>query len=211
MSTNTMILRGMTYNGQTVNRWYNNGDLVLTYHNITYYVDSNTSYSESIEKGASILDPATFTPNKSGYTFLGWRRDNVATSEVEGILKASEDTTLYAVFKKDVTLTYYDDTTAKVNNGTIYYNNGNKSSVSFIMNQSICNGWSSRGWSTSNAGDASIAYSDGANINLTDNLTIYGLYQQTITVTYYNNSGSASTATGTRYWNRGSNKYILQS
>jgi hypothetical protein len=57
-----------------------------------------------------------------------------------------------------------------------------------------------RGWSTSNAGNGTITYNNNTAFTRDSNITLYGLYQQTITVTYYNNSTTAKTTTGTRYW-----------
>lgn len=37
----------------------------------TYYVDSGTVYTEEVDEGASCLSPKTFTPAKSGWTFVG--------------------------------------------------------------------------------------------------------------------------------------------
>ena len=197
---NTAIKK-LNFNGEIVKKWYHNGVLVFNSgYKITYKVDSSTSYEEEVDSDASILSPTSFTPTKSGYTFVGWKEDTTANSSVLTSKVATEDSTLYAVFKKDVTLTYYDNsTTAKTKTGSIYYNNSNVTNPSFTMTQASASGWTARGWSTTCQGDATINYSNGATITLTGNLTIYGLYQKTITVTYYNNSTTASTTTGTRY------------
>jgi len=71
---------------------------------VTYYVDSGVSYTEKVAFGKTVLSPTTFTPTKSGYSFLGWREDSEASSEVLVTKTAKGKTlSLYAVFSKDIT------------------------------------------------------------------------------------------------------------
>ena len=49
---------------------------------VTYYVDTNKVYQEEVDIEESTLNPITFTPSKSGYTFIGWREDMSASSSV---------------------------------------------------------------------------------------------------------------------------------
>lgn len=144
----------------------------------------------------------------SGWSWRGWSAHNATAADAAvefgagQVLKTLSDYTVYGLYQQSVTLTYYDNSsTAATKSGTRYYNAaGNNKNPSFVMNQAASSGWSARGWSTTNKGDASITYANGATITLTGNLTIYGLYQQTITVTYYDNSSTAKTTKGTRYW-----------
>ena len=195
---------GKVYKGSTkIGKIYKGSTLV--YHSayaVTYCVDSSTSYTELVKVGNSCLSPTTFTPTKSGWTFVGWREDKTASSNVlTSKSMASSAITLYAVFKQTITVTYYDNsTTAATKTGTRYYNNGNTVDPSFTLAQADKSGWSKRGWSTTNAGNANITYNDNTAFTRSSNCTLYGLYQQTITVTYYNNSTTAKTKTGTRYW-----------
>lgn len=177
---------------------------------VTYYVDSSTYYQEEVDSDASCLNPVTFTPSKSGWEFVGWREDTTASSSVlSGKIMGDEPVTLYAVFRQAVTLYYYNGSTTKQNKSDYrYYNNGNIVNPSFVMSQTTASGWTARGWATGTAGNASVAYSNGATITISADTTIYGLYQQTITLTYYNNSTTKATTTGTRYWNSGSNAYV---
>ena len=169
---------------------------------VTYMVDTGLVYTETRNEGESCFPPSTFTPSKSGWTFVGWREDSTASSSVlSSKAMGTTPVALYAVFTQDVVVTYYDNsTTAKSTKAAVYYNNGNSTSASFKLAQSSRSGWTARGWSTTNAGNASITYSNGSTFARTTNVTLYGLYQQTVTVTYYNNSTSASTTSGTRYW-----------
>lgn len=127
---NTTIKK-MNYNGQKVKKWYHDGVRVFTAGNVvTYYVNPSTNYQEEVDSEASCLSPTTFTPELSGYTFVGWREDAVASSEVlsEKIM-GDEPISLYAVFKKTFTLSFANNyasggATNPVS-GNRYYNNGN--------------------------------------------------------------------------------------
>lgn len=251
---------------------------------VTYYVDSNTYYQEEVDSDASCLNPTTFTPSKSGWEFVGWREDTIASGDVlsskimgdepislfavfsqsvtgnfvsynktdtihgtryynngnivdasvtapsgasypgwtfdgwawwndsvdvilsvDHTLTVSSDFYIYGLYSQNVTLTYYDNNSiAQYKYGTRYYKAyGFEKNPSFTMTQTTDSGWTCRGWSTTNKGDASIQYANGATITLTGNLTIYGLYQTTATLSYNGNgatSGSVSSQSGTIYW-----------
>ena len=103
---------------------YSSGNIV------TYYVDTNIMYQEEVDSEASCLSPTTFTPELSGYTFVGWREDAVASGEVlSSKVMGDEPISLYAVFKKTFTLSFANNyasggATNPVS-GNQYYNNGN--------------------------------------------------------------------------------------
>ena len=71
----------------------------------TYYVDTGKVYSEEVDSDASCLSPTTFTPTKSGWTFVGWREDKTANSSV--LSKKIMDDELKTLREKDK-LTQYD-------------------------------------------------------------------------------------------------------
>ena len=208
LTYNGTTIKHMTYNGQKVKKWNHNGVRVFTAGStVTYYVDSGTSYTEEVDSEASCLSPKTFTPTKSGWTFVGWREDKTASSSVlSSKVMGDSPIVLYAVFKKAVTVTYYNNsTTASSTSGYRYYNNGNVVNPSFTLTQASKSGWSAVGWSTSNAGNGGITYNNGTAFARDSNVTLYGRYNQTITVTYYNGSTSASTTSGTRCYNSSGN------
>lgn len=75
---------------------------------VTYHVDENTSYIEVVAVGETVLEPKTFpTPTKEGWTFIGWKGDTTANSNVLTD-RALEGTPidLYAIYEKEVSLTY---------------------------------------------------------------------------------------------------------
>lgn len=177
---------------------------------VTYVVDNGVEYTEEVDSGASCLSPKSFTPSKSGWTFAGWRQDKTVSGNVLSDLTMGDSPiTLYAVFGQAVTVTYYNNsTTASNTSGYRYYNNGNTVNPSFTLSQASKSGWTARGWSTSTTGNGGIVYNNATAFERNSNITLYGMYQQTVTVTYYNGSSTASTTSGTRYYNSGNGNIV---
>lgn len=64
--------------------------------NVTYDVEG-TVYNENIEYGSSALNPKSFTPTKSNYTFIGWSKQS--NGEIlDSMIVTNEGIILYAVF-----------------------------------------------------------------------------------------------------------------
>ena len=179
-------------------------------NNVTYFVDNNVSYTVEVDNGASILKPTEFTPSKNGYTFMGWRRDKIATGAVlNAAVMEGDPVTLYAVFSKDITLTYYNATSkAATTTGKQYYNNGNITNPKFSLEQLEAPSWESRGWATNSKADAAVAYENIYEREFSEDTTVYALYQRTITLSYDGNGstgGTTATQEGIRYWNSAGN------
>ena len=78
-------------------------DHLVTYDYLTNGGTSSNSENEYLPEGSNInLD---YTAEKEGYEFIGW---NTNASAREGLkdIQINEDTTLYAIFKKDLDVTY---------------------------------------------------------------------------------------------------------
>ena len=168
---------------------------------VIYNVDTGTSYQEKVTHKKSVLSPTTFTPTKSGYTFTGWRLDNTASSSVlTNCIAEGKVMYLYAVFQKNITVTYYNNSSsASSTTKQQYYNNSNIANPTFKLTVATVSGWNIRGWSTSSSSSGTISYNSGANFTRSSNVTLYASWSRTVTVTYYNNSSSASTTSGTAY------------
>lgn len=179
---------------------------------VTYYVDTDTYYDEEVESDASVLSPTSFTPTKSGWTFVGWREDTTASGTVlSSKVMADEPITLYAIYSKDVTRTFYSGTakaTVKALTSPMYYNaSGNTLGASFTPpTPTTISGWTWRGW----GGNGSTSATASVNTNLNSTFTAstdgthYGLYEQTVTQTF-KSYGSPQTVDGTRYYNSAGN------
>lgn len=126
------LKKGYVYENGEYKKIYSAGNIV------TYQVDTNVTYQEEVDSDATCLSPATFTPTKSGYTFLGWREDTAASATVltEKVM-ADEPITLYAVFQKTITLSYNGNSSTSgstaAQTGALYYNNGNVQNPTFIL------------------------------------------------------------------------------
>ena len=188
--------------------WYGSIRVYPNAGEVTYYVDNGVVYTEEIDIDQSCLTPTTFTPSKSGWTFVGWREDSTASSSVlSEKISDGNNYTLYAVFRQNVTVTKYNGSSSATTETKIrYYNNTNVANPSFTLSQNNLSGWTAQGWCTSNSATAAVAVNNGATITLTANATYYGKYSQTITLTYNGNGatgGSTAAQTGTRYYNSG--------
>lgn len=170
---------------------------------VTYNVDTGNARVEEVNEGESVLSPS-FTPTKSGYSFVGWRLDTVASANVLVDKVAEGDTmTLYAVFRKKVTVTKYNGgTSASTESKYQYYNNATVANPSFTLTENTVSGWTAAGWTA--LADYTATVANGGSVTLSSNATYYSLYTQTITVTLYNNSTSPSYQTGTRKARAGS-------
>lgn len=174
---------------------------------VTYHVDNDIVYVEEVDGGESCLTPQGFVPAKDGWEFMGWTEaSDFSGSVLTEKLMDDAPITLYAVFRHPITLTYYNDSTsASTLTKDAYYNNGNISNPHFEIEQVEKSGWISYGWTTDTAADSAISYASDAGIQLDSDITLYGRYIQTVTVTYYNNSTTASSVKGTRHYNSSGN------
>lgn len=173
-------LESMTHDGVEVQTWTHNGVEVYSAGKmVTYMVDSGVSYQEKVKKGQSCLSPTTFTPSKSGWTFVGWREDATASGSVLGSkLMERSPITLYAVFKQTIAL-YYNGNGAEWGStatqyGDRYYNNGNVANPSFQVSG---NGFGKSNYNFQNwALNGGTRYNPGAWVTLDTSATMYAMW-----------------------------------
>lgn len=187
------------------NKIYSSGNAV------TYMVDTGVIYTEEIDEGASVLSPSSVpTPSKTGWEFIGWRKSDAATGNVlTSEVMNDSPITLYAVFGQEITVTTYNGSTYPTTHKRWrYYNNGNITNPTYNIAQATKDEWSARGWSTGTSGNSEITYGNGTDFTRSFDITLYGMYQQTITLSYSGNgntSGSISAQSGIRYYNSNGN------
>lgn len=148
---------------------------------VTYKVDIDVTYQEEVDDGASCLSPKTFTPAKSGWTFVGWMADTTAGGSVLSAKVMGDDPiTLYAVFKQAITLSYSGNGAAggstAAQTGYNYYNNGNTVNPSFTLRS---NGFTNSGYNFSKwalGSEGGTQYSAGASITLAASATMYAVW-----------------------------------
>lgn len=168
--------------GSKIAKMYCQGDVIYSSGNIvTYHVDTGVSHMEEVDEGVSCLSPKTFTPQKSGWTFVGWREDAAANGTVlSSKVMADDPIVLYAVFRQQITLSYAGNgntggaTAAQTEQR--YYNNGNVANPSFVLRT---NGFSRScytftKWALNSAGGTQ--YAAGSSITLSANTTMYATW-----------------------------------
>lgn len=176
-SFNNTVVKNITFNGQKIKKWNHNGVQVYSSGNtVTYYVESSTKYTEEVNSGNSCLSPKSFTPTKSGYTFVGWREDKTASSSVLTTKTMGDDPiTLYAVFKQTINLYTTSNGSKATNSQQRYYNNGNAVNPKFTVANPTRSGWSFKGWSTS-ASSTTASYTSISNLTLTATTNLYAVW-----------------------------------
>ena len=153
-------------------------------YTVTYYVDSGNTRTQQFSMGQSVISGLSFTPSKSGYSFVGWREDKTASSSVlSSKTMGTSNMTLYAVFSQTITLSYNGNgatggSTAS-QSGTRYYNNGNATNPSFSLRST---GFSRTNYTFANwtiGSTSGTQYSAGASVTLSANTTFYARWIQT--------------------------------
>ncbi len=124
---------------------------------VTYQIDTGYSLERTVPDREDAIAAAPDAALE-GYTFVGWRQDNSAEKKVlsEFIISSEEPVTLYAVFKKQMTIGLMPNGGTLSESGAkenftvcCYYNNGNAQSEPTTVpaspytrkNMSFC-GWS---------------------------------------------------------------------
>lgn len=177
--------------------------------NVTYTIPSGTNYTAKKETGSS----ATGT-----WTFVGWNGTQSATTGTKpgsAITVDNYNDTLYAIFSKSATATFYwynanGERTSSTNSQTVYNNATQytftvpKSSVpaTFTANGTTYTfaGWAVDSTTATAADHATTVTTASRNIkngNLTDTYSFYALYTASVTLSYDNNGGSGSPASQT--------------
>lgn len=175
---------------------------------VTYCVDTDVMYIEEVDEGNSVLSPTTFTPTKDGWTFVGWRMDNTASSSVYNNL-VMEDTsiTLFAIFEQTITLSYNGNGSTSGStasqSGTRYYNNGNVTNPTFVLN---ANGFTKTDYSFVKwaIGSASgTQYAVGSSVTLSADTVFYAVWKVIPTTLFARitnfNTGNVYPSTGGSY------------
>ena len=180
-------------------------------HTVTYNYSQNGGTSASVttatvgEGDAISLSP---TATKSGYTFLGWNTNANATSALSSLTMSTSNVTLYAIYRKTLTVTYKDGA-GTTSNSAYAYNNATSASIKLLTPRTYqdgCGGaswnyvWTALGWSTGTTANGSVNYSSGQTITISSNMTLYGQYRKVVRVLYTGNGGSCTRTQSKDYY-----------
>ncbi|MCD7836600.1 MAG: InlB B-repeat-containing protein [Lachnospiraceae bacterium] len=186
----------LMYGNINIKKGYYKGIKIYSYGNsVTYYVDTNSVYTEEFDEGDNVLSPVSFTPSKSGWSFSGWRKDNEPEeSGLSNLLMEDDAITLYAVFTQTVTVSYdgngNTDGSVSQQTGTRYYNNGTTASPTFVIaeNSFIKDGYLFYRWALNSVDGTQ--FKSGAKITF-DSVTTATFYANWVqsTANVYNYTG----------------------
>lgn len=141
-------------------------------------------------------------PTRSGYTFMGWgtsASDTSADYSAGGSYTTNAAITLYAVWKKTITLTYNANggTGAPSSQSATVYNATTSYKFTLSSTKPTRTGYTFLGWSTSSSA-TSASYFAGGSITLSSSDTLYAVWEEhKLTVNYYSNYATYGTYQGT--------------
>ena len=195
------------------NRINNGYPYLKVFYNYTIVFDIATNggngtnpNSITIESGNSIVLPTPSTDEfKTGWLFVGWSENKDATTSE--ILNTSytpkSSVTLYAIYKKDITVNYYQlGSTDPLSKTQTIYNNEKSTIFALNVDTSYLNNFSitaiiKSGW-TITLGSEAINFEEN-NIILSENATLYAVVQYSVVITYKANGGDGSDIVTTTY------------
>ncbi len=139
------------------------------------------------------LTPAA---TKKDWDFVGWHTDKNATTKLTSHTIGTADITLYAIYKKTLTLTCYSGNGSSETKTAAVYNNGTTGKVSLPAGESL-SGYAFDGYVGTAGAFSGDVYQAGTEYALSADTSLYGLYTKTITVSYDANGGKGSVAAQT--------------
>lgn len=185
MPSSTTAYSGAKFTGNATMSW--------TTYTITYNANGGTGAPNSDTKiYGTTLKLSITKPTRTGYTFVGWgtsSTDTTADYSAGGNYTANASDTLYAIWKKTITLSY------NANNGSgapssqsqTVYNATTSYKFTISSTKPTRTGYTFLGWSTSSTATSS-SYSSGGSITLSSSDTLYAVWSENkLTINYYSN------------------------
>lgn len=166
----------------------NGGDSVTL---ASAFVKKNTDFALSPDAGHTV------TAAKEGWEFAGWNTDPDAEEALDTIEIGTENVTLYAIYKKTVTASFYSGASGQKTTRTVtLYNHATEGRVT-TPELIALPGWQAVGWDTKTAGyNGDIP--QASELMLSEDTDYYGIYQQEVTLSYDANGGSSAPASETK-------------
>lgn len=190
-------------NGGTINSddYYASSSIVYKKSN-SAVVTSVGKYNNPISSTYGLSDASTFGLSRTGYNFKGWKVGSSGTTvfaqndtsivptDLTSSIKTGDCTiTLYAVWElKTYTVSY------NANGGSGAPSNQTKNhgqTLTLSSTKPTRSGYTFMGWGTS-ASDTSVDYSAGGSYTANAGITLYAIWEKTITLTYNENGGSGA-------------------
>ena len=151
----------------------------------------------------NVTIPST-TPTRSGYYFLGWATSSSATTaayQPSGTFTLNDNQTLYAIWAPIHTLNYNGNDGSSIPETSSCHANDTTSgcSVTIVNTEPTRNGYNFLGWAD-NSGATSAIYHGGGSLTLTDDKTIYAVWDlitTDVSLDFNLNGGAETVATQT--------------
>ena len=154
----------------------------LASYKVTFNANGGTGAPSTQTKyyGKTLTLPSTI-PTRSGYTFLGWGTssdDLVATYSADGSYTSNSAITLYALWRKIITLRYNaNGGSGNIGNEAVnVYNSTTNYTFKISSTKPTRAGYTFLGWSTS-ASATSATYSAGGSITLSSSTMLYAVWK----------------------------------
>ena len=163
-------------------------------HLITYNYSRNggtsvTQETDTKKEGEKIN--LNVIAQKAGYEFIGWNTNKNATTGLEELEMAKEDVTLYAIYKKDITIQFvdYTDTKQTITTKTLtIFNEETAKTTAPEINEYT--GWTAEYWTDKEEPNAEKILFGGEEItDIKENATYYARYSKTYTIKFDLNGG----------------------
>ena len=163
-------------------------------HLITYNYSENggtsvTQETDTKKEGEKIN--LNVIAQKAGYEFIGWNTNKNATTGLEELEMAKEDVTLYAIYKKDITIQFvdYTDTKQTITTKTLtIFNEETAKTTAPEINEYT--GWTAEYWTDKEEPNAEKILFSGEEItDIKENATYYARYSKTYTIKFDLNGG----------------------
>ena len=167
-------------------------------YNYSYNGGTSASKTSALVTIGSNIDLSP-TANKSGYTFIGWNTNANATSGLSSIKMGNGNMTIYAIYRKTITITAVDYNGSSKRTRTVSgyaYNKNTSTSITLptigTYSHPYCgtNRMDINGWTTSTSATATVNYSSGGTYTFSNNTTIYARYTQNQSI-YFNKPGTS--------------------
>ncbi len=168
----------------------------VTYDYSTNGGTSSTKTSDMVAANNEV--DLTPTSTKTDWEFVGWNTDKDAKTGLASLTMGTEDITLYAIYKKTLTLTCYSGSAGEKQTKTVtIYNNATKGLLTVPTAKS---------WGVSDENYRyyyyvlspdrfeGTMYGGNSTIYLSEDTSLYAWYRKTITISYDANGGSGSVA-----------------
>ena len=128
---------------------------------------------------------------KAGYEFIGWSTDRDAKEGLENLVMGNEDITLYAIFKKDISINFIDYNGTEENRTeekiTIY--NNDKGEIQTPKIDQYLD-WTARYWTIGKESDSKQTVEDeGVITDISENQTYFARYTKEILISFDLNEG----------------------